>query len=1104
MRRIILLILFFSIVVYATSLGFPSSKTPKILLSQYVHTSYKDSMDEEVLDITQDKNGYIWLATYNGLIRFDGNEFVTFNKSTRTDFDAYSVRTILVDESGALLVGTNEDGLAKYANNKFTFFEAPEGLLGDSVRVLTKDTQKRLWIGTATGLCMYDGKVFHSFSENKDLTSNLINFIFEDSKGNIWVGANAENGMYVMQKNKSSFEKYAGPAISELAGNIVMDMLEDKNKNNMWFLLKDKAVIVNANGVKNKVEWGNDKSLQGYMDEEHIYYGRNGSSIWITGGALFSYEGDRLIRYGTENGLRENVVSSFLEDREGNIWIGSKSGLDKYTIPKFVAYGKDEGIPDMSVNALLENKPGEIWIGSDGGLGILNITDGGNDFYYSPLLENTRIRHLLRDSHGTVWVATYGKGLLSVKNNRVIRAWTKEDGLAGEKIRTTFEDSKGNLWIGTTDGLSIMHPDGIIRNFGADQGMQNSYIMAIQESVDGKIWVGTDGGGVYVFQGEEITDTLTEKDGLPGSIILRIYRDKAGLIWIVSSSGLSKYDNKKLSSCSYQQLGIINTAFQIFESDNGKVWLTTTEGVYCISRSKLDGIIDDGGVSTDIKLYNRQSGLNGNPTSTAWGITDHKSDIWVPTVAGVARINPNNYSINALPPSVVINRVSVDDSEIIPNGETIIVPPKAKRVTFHFSALSYNDPAGNLLQYKLEGYDDDWSMFSDRQETIYTNLHYGTYTFMVRGRNSDGILSTHEAEIKINKEAVFYEKAWFISLAVLLGLFVFSFIISVIYKYRVKHLHAKLEQKETQLLLERKATEIERIAKEREIQLSTAASSFVPHDFLKYLGKESILDIRAGDHIENNVTVMFSDIRSYTKISENMSSLDIFKMINRFLYYAVNTITENNGFIDKFIGDAIMGIFPDSPDDALTAVINLNKELAIYNEERAMAGEMPLKVGVGIHYGNVTLGTVGTEKRMDTTIIGDTVNLASRLESATKNYSVNIIISDEVYDNLKHPEHFCIRKIDMVRVKGKLKPVVLYEVFDNDDEFMRMKKIQTQECFKSAFDLYQTGDFSGANELFKSCQEVSPDDPLLSIYIKRCSTMMRIPPGADWSGISGL
>ena len=279
---------------------------------------------------------------------------------------------------------------------------------------------------------------------------------------------------------------------------------------------------------------------------------------------------------------------------------------------------------------------------------------------------------------------------------------------------------------------------------------------------------------------------------------------------------------------------------------------------------------------------------------------------------------------------------------------------------------------------------------------------------------------------------------------------------------------------------------------------------FVPQEFLILLNRENFTEIEVSDSIQREVTIFFSDIRSYTHLSETMSPTETFDFLNIYFGQVDPLIRKNRGFIDKFIGDAVMAIFPESSQDALSSVIEIKHQLARFNQKRHETGLDPIRIGVGVHCGEVTLGTVGTPQRMQTTVIGDVVNLASRIESLTKVFKIDIILSDSVYKALPHPRKFNLREIDTVRVKGKQQPVVLYEVFDVDSQETIEGKRKSLPLFQEALNCYKTRCFDKAIDLFERCQEICPEDSLPPVYIKRCNTLQRIPPGPEWSGVSTL
>ncbi|XZN89548.1 MAG: adenylate/guanylate cyclase domain-containing protein [Microcoleus sp.] len=276
------------------------------------------------------------------------------------------------------------------------------------------------------------------------------------------------------------------------------------------------------------------------------------------------------------------------------------------------------------------------------------------------------------------------------------------------------------------------------------------------------------------------------------------------------------------------------------------------------------------------------------------------------------------------------------------------------------------------------------------------------------------------------------------------------------------------------------------IALEAELEITQATSRFVPNQFLGFLGCESIVDIKLGDAVELEMSVLFSDIREFTTLSEQMTPEDNFKFINSYLSHMEPRILENRGFIDKYIGDAIMALFSEGADDAVRAGIAMLHALVEYNQERASAGYIPIKIGVGINTGSLMLGIVGGPSRMDGTVISDAVNLASRIESLTKKYGVSLLITDPTFQSLKNPADYAIRKIDRVQVKGKSEMVTVYEVFDADLPEIKAGKLATLQIFSEALFLYDMKNFSGAALLFTECLQHNPGDIVAQIYLERC------------------
>jgi class 3 adenylate cyclase len=288
-------------------------------------------------------------------------------------------------------------------------------------------------------------------------------------------------------------------------------------------------------------------------------------------------------------------------------------------------------------------------------------------------------------------------------------------------------------------------------------------------------------------------------------------------------------------------------------------------------------------------------------------------------------------------------------------------------------------------------------------------------------------------------------------------------------------------------ITERKRAEAERLNFTEELfQLNQAFSRFVPRQFLQLLEKESIVDVKLGDQVQKEMSVLFSDIRDFTTLSESMAPEDNFRFINAYLSRMEPMIIAHRGFIDKYIGDAIMALFSGSADDAVQAGIAMLDQLTQYNQHRANSGYVPIQIGIGINTGSLMLGTVGGQNRMNGTVISDTVNLASRIEDLTKNYGVSLLISHHTFSQLEDVNQYAFRLIDRVQVKGKSAAVSVYEVFDADPPQIKERKLITKTAFEEALLLYNLRSVREAAKLFEEVLSLNPEDKVAQIYLYRC------------------
>jgi len=314
--------------------------------------------------------------------------------------------------------------------------------------------------------------------------------------------------------------------------------------------------------------------------------------------------------------------------------------------------------------------------------------------------------------------------------------------------------------------------------------------------------------------------------------------------------------------------------------------------------------------------------------------------------------------------------------------------------------------------------------------------------------------------------------------------------------------HQKLQFEEL------KKTKVELAEISAVAELTRIFEKFVPREFLNRIAKTGIENITVGHAESDVITILFSDIRSFTDISESMEPAELMEFLNTFLQFMSEPIQMNHGFVDKFIGDAIMALFdqPGKPDaiearDAVRSGLEMQASLVRFNKLRAKQNYPPTNIGIGVHSGPVVIGTLGSDSRMDSTVLGDAVNLASRLEGLTKNYRLPMLVSEDSKNLISHLEEFNWRLLDWITVKGKSEPVRIYEVFNQYSDKFYENKAKAASIFEETMTPYLNQNWELAIEGFKECEELLPEDASIEMYLNRAQSFQETPPAEDWDGV---
>jgi ligand-binding sensor domain-containing protein/two-component sensor histidine kinase len=778
---------------------------PRKPLSQYTHTIWQTDSglpQNTVHRIIQAHDGYIWLATDGGLVRFDGIEFTVFDNKNTPAIKSNQIRDIFEDSQGNLWLSTPQ-GLIREKDKKFTAFTAAEGLSSGAVLSTFGDRSGSIWIVTTGGLNSYrDGK-FTQYSIQNGLASDSIETMIEDRQGSIWIGSSAgltrfKDGVFTNYKDLAGTRTSVRVLMEDTRGRIwigtpaglyalsgdaisVYTVLNGLSNDTIESLAEDvsgRIWVGTLNGV-NRIDAADEhpkvtvfSAAEGLPSNriESIYQDREGS-LWVsTEAGVARFEGDKFTSFPTRDRLASLAVLSTCEDREGNLWLGTDSGgLHALRDNKFVTYTTEEGLSNDLVRSVYQDRNSHIWIGTGGG--GLNLLDDGRITSYTTKdgMPSNVVFAIHDDRRGNLWVGT-PDGLTRLEladRGRPARftTYTIADGLADDFVRSLCEDRAGDLFVGTRRGLTRLK-DGKFAVYTTLDGLGSDFVGAMLEDTSGNLWISTL-GGLTRFTDGTFTN-YTTRDGLSENVVTALYQDRDGSIWIgTNGGGLNRYKEGKFAAITTKDGLFDDVIYQILEDGQDNLWLSSDKGIFRVGRRDLNEFVAGRQTSITSVAYGTADGMKirectGGGHPAGWKTADGR--LWFSTLRGVAVIDPGKIKLNTLAPPVAIDRVLVDDQAALDAFGRPELSPDSSRFAFQYAGLSFVAPDKVQFKYKLEGFDRDWIAAGANRVAYYTNIPPGHYTFRVIACNNDGVWNEAGAAFGFYLKPHFYQTYWFYAL----------------------------------------------------------------------------------------------------------------------------------------------------------------------------------------------------------------------------------------------------------------------------------------------------------------------------------------------------
>lgn len=703
--------------------------------------------------IAQSPDGYLWLGTYYGLVRFDGKKFDVYDHENTPALTSNQIWRLQTDSDGNIWAGT-ASGLLRIRKGVIERISHPE-LDQTSVRSLLATADGGLWIGTSGKGVFHlkDGRLTAS-----GFADHIIRALFKDRSGNLWVGTN--EGLFLKSGDRvTAFTRKDG-----LPDERALSFYQDTD--GLVWIGTAAGLVCARNGVI-------QRTLPKGLDDPHLkdqviwaFLKDRDGALWIgmLGGGLVRYQHETADFFRNPRKAASQSITAVYEDREGSLWIGaSGGGLGRLRSVPFHTLTQEDGLGGNQVQAVLSASDGTIWVGMNGG-GVVHMTEGGRilkRYSRETGLSSDDAWCLDEGREKGIWAGFYD-GTITHFTRDGMRSYGKRDGLPGNPVLAVKEDREGALWAATISGGVVVLKDGKSRIYRTADGLPSDHIRLVHEDRQGRIWIGTRDGLSLRENGR--FRNFHRGDGLSGEFIFSIREDTDGTMWIGTfDGGLTRLRDGKFSAMPAHAGFPAITVFQILEDRLGGFWVSSSTGIFRMSKRALNEILDGRRSELNSISYGIADGLisrecNGGQPAGAMAANGR---LWFPTMKGLAVVQPANIVSNPLPPPVQVERFRADGKDYDPKS-VVELPAGTRNLEIQFTGLSLVAPDKVVFRYRLLPYDQDWVESNGRRSAIYTNLAPGHYKFQVIAANNDGVWNETGAVLEMTLHPHFYQTRAFL------------------------------------------------------------------------------------------------------------------------------------------------------------------------------------------------------------------------------------------------------------------------------------------------------------------------------------------------------
>ncbi|MEM7081893.1 MAG: diguanylate cyclase [Pseudomonadota bacterium] len=762
--------------------------------SQFIHSSWSraDGLPaESVWDVFEDQDGYLWIGTEGGLVRFDGIKFKVFNSNTHAAFRADDVRSVAQGPSGEIWASTYGGGLIRLVDDIPSRIDKNDGLLSDVVYSVTVTSNGDVWAGTAIGVCRLRDDLIDCWDKKDGVAGGRIFRIAEDAQGRVWMGA-IDGGL-------SSFDgvqfKTYGPEngltsqqIFLVRSDPVYNVLVGAYDGSYYRVTPEGLVRLDTGALPEKLA-----PLSALRDRhENLWVGMNG------GGGLWRMKPEVQRLDNPEHKITH--IFGLTEDRYGGLWVATSAGLHHYREGAFMPWGAQEGVADGSFVVEPSADANSVWVGTEG-TGLFHVSsDSVTRFGTEDGLPSSSVSALYLDSDDSVWVGTFGGGFVRMKNGQLGDVIDNTSGLPDNQVTAFHRDSTGAMWIGTSSGLARWHQGAFTHTLSTEHGLLSDLVRHLAEDRMQRLLIASDSGLTRLSLNDlQVIDTFDRRDGLVTDVVATTYVDRAGVTWLGHrSGGLARLSGSELFVFErHHELGI-DSIMTIVEDYEGYLWLGGRRGIVRVNKDELEDVAAGRTDRVISSVYSENDGLRsvrvpGGFKSASTRTRDGR--VWFATARGLAVVDPRHLPTMSEPLDIVIESIEADGIKIQGDG-VYRIPANTQTVQIDYTVPRLHDAESLQFRYRLNNGEDRWLDAGKRRTAFFTSLPPRLSTFEVAVAREGQPFEMKDAQ---NQSVVlFVEPLWYQTYIARVGaIFALMMLTGLIYLLalrRYRHRQRRLEE----------------------------------------------------------------------------------------------------------------------------------------------------------------------------------------------------------------------------------------------------------------------------------------------------------------------